>query len=256
MPVPTRTTARALYNRMFEPDNDHLELLFEYGLGTGDGGPWRARLRDAVDAPATLVLRQLDWAVVHDMTERVALLLDHGADVNARFSNGRTPSETAARNGNASLVEYLASRGAAAPEVSTVDAFVGAALAADRAAVDRLRTAHPDLLETTRSQHPSLIVWAAGTRRADAVTLLAELGFDVNARGRADIPVEQPWETALHQAVANGDRPMAERLLALGADPDIHDQRFDATPLGWARHLDQPALAQLLEPVTSPVVEQ
>ena len=29
---------QALYNRMFEPGNDHLELLFEYGLGTGDGG--------------------------------------------------------------------------------------------------------------------------------------------------------------------------------------------------------------------------
>ena len=32
---------QALYNRMFGPDNDHLELLFEFGLGTGDGGPWR-----------------------------------------------------------------------------------------------------------------------------------------------------------------------------------------------------------------------
>ncbi len=32
---------QALYNRMFEPGNDHLELVFEFGLGTGDGGPWR-----------------------------------------------------------------------------------------------------------------------------------------------------------------------------------------------------------------------
>jgi hypothetical protein len=30
---------QALYNRMFLPDNDHLELLLEFGLGTGDGGP-------------------------------------------------------------------------------------------------------------------------------------------------------------------------------------------------------------------------
>ena len=35
---------QALYNRMFEPDNDHLELLFEFGLGAGDGGPWKARM--------------------------------------------------------------------------------------------------------------------------------------------------------------------------------------------------------------------
>ena len=43
---------QALYNRMFEPGNDHLELLFEFGLGTGDGGPWRRRLGDALDTPA------------------------------------------------------------------------------------------------------------------------------------------------------------------------------------------------------------
>jgi ankyrin repeat protein len=246
---------QALYNRMFEPDNDHLELLFEFGLGTGDGGPWRGRLRDAIDAPAALVHGQLEWAVVHDMAERVALLLDHSADVNAVFADGRTPSETAARNGNADLVQYLASRGAAAPEVSAIDAFVGAALAADHAEIARLRAADPAVVETARARRPSLIVWAAANRRQDAVALLAELGFDVNARGRGDVPIEQPWETALHQAVANGDRPMAELLLTLGADPDAHDQRFDATPLGWAGYLDQPALAELLEPLTTPTAE-
>ena len=46
---------QALYNRMFEPGNDHLELLFEFGLGAGDGGPWRRRLGDALDTPAAMV---------------------------------------------------------------------------------------------------------------------------------------------------------------------------------------------------------
>ena len=84
------------------------------------------------------------------------------------------------------------------------------------------------------------MVWAAATDRPAAVALLAELGFDVNAKGRGDVPVEEPWETALHQAVARGDRAMAELLLSLGADTDVHDARFDATPLGWARYFDQP----------------
>jgi ankyrin repeat protein len=246
---------QALYNRMFEPGNDHLELLFEFGLGTGDGGPWRARLRDAVDAPAALVQGQLQWAVVHDMRERVELLVDHGADVDAPFADGRTPSETAARNGNPALVEYFASRGATVSAVSALDAFVGAVLAGDRGAIGALRAARPDVVETARTQRPGLIVWAAAERRPDAVARLAELGFDVNARGRGDVPIEQPWETALHQAVANGDRPMVELLLSLGADPDVHDQRFEATPLGWARHFDHPDLVELLEPVTSPAAE-
>ena len=36
---------------MFGDDDDHLVLLFEFGLGTGDGGPWRNRLGDAIDSP-------------------------------------------------------------------------------------------------------------------------------------------------------------------------------------------------------------
>jgi hypothetical protein len=38
-----------------------------------------------------------------------------------------------------------------------------------------------------------------------------------------------------------------------GADPDIRDQRFDATtPLGWARSFEHDGLVALLEPVTTP----
>jgi hypothetical protein len=40
---------------MFRPGHDQLELLFEFGLGTGDGGQRRRRLGDAVDTPAKLV---------------------------------------------------------------------------------------------------------------------------------------------------------------------------------------------------------
>jgi hypothetical protein len=39
--------------------------------------------------------------------------------------------------------------------------------------------------------------------------------------------------------------------LSLGADPDVRDARFDSTPLGWARHVDQPAVAEILAPVTA-----
>jgi hypothetical protein len=83
------------------------------------------------------------------------------------------------------------------------------------------------------------------------VELLAGLGFDVNALGRADAPVEQEWETALHHSAGAGDVELTRRLLALGADPHIRDRRFDATPLDWARHLRQPATAAVLEALTS-----
>ena len=47
--------AQTLYNRMFEPDNSHLELLFEYGLGRGDGGPWKRAHRGRSDTPAQML---------------------------------------------------------------------------------------------------------------------------------------------------------------------------------------------------------
>jgi len=41
-------------------------------------------------------------------------------------------------------------------------------------------------------------------------------------------------------------------LLELGADPDIPDKHYRSTPLGWARNFGQTALAELLEPLTTP----
>ena len=81
---------QALYNRMFEPGNDHLELLLEFGLGTGDGGPWHRRLGAALDTPAEMVRGELAWAITHGMTERVRLLVSHGIDITAPLRDGAT----------------------------------------------------------------------------------------------------------------------------------------------------------------------
>ena len=40
-------------------------------------------------------------------------------------------------------------------------------------------------------------------------------------------------------------------LLGLGADPNLRDERYKATPLGWARYFDQPLLVELREPLTA-----
>jgi hypothetical protein len=34
---------QGLYNRMQYPNDEHLKLLFEYGLGKDQGGPWFKR---------------------------------------------------------------------------------------------------------------------------------------------------------------------------------------------------------------------
>lgn len=74
---------------------------------------------------------------------------------------------------------------------------------------------------------PAAIRRAAELRRPDAVRLLAELGFDVNA---------VQGISALHEAASAGGLAMVELLLSLGADPNQRDCSFDSTPLGRAEH--------------------
>ncbi|MGC0314797.1 ankyrin repeat domain-containing protein [Kitasatospora acidiphila] len=237
---------QALYNRMFGTDDDHLRLLFGYGLGQGDGGPWRARLGEALDTPQQLLRGQLGWAVDHRQGKRVKLLVEHGVDVRTPFADGRTPAARALRNGDQDLVDHLVAHGAETPSADPVDALLGAALAGDGPAVAWLLAARPGVAAEARAARPSAMVWAAANGRPGALRLLAGLGFDVNALGRGDIPSDQPWETALHQAAAADDVPSIRLLLELGADPSIRDRRFDATPLDWAHHLGRPEAAREL----------
>ena len=243
---------QALYNRMFEPGNDHLELLLEFGLGAGDGGPWRRRLGDALDTPAAMVRGQLAWAITHGLADRVRLLVAHGVDLTAPFDDGVTVTSAAATTGHQELIGYLVEHGAPAPDLAPPEAFVAAALAADRERMGLLLADYPALAGQLREERPALITWAAACGSPAAVEFLVELGFDVNARGRTDVPSDQPWQTALHKAAEDGNLALARTLLRLGADPDIRDHRFGSTPLGWARYFGRPALIELLEPVTQP----
>jgi len=211
------------------------------------------------DSPSELVRVQLWWAIVHGMTQRVKLLVGHGVDFLSPFespsgrpgwaqgSHGRTPAEVAALNGCPELTEWLVELGAARPPDTGVDGLIAAAMAGDR---DRVAVLG-DQIEAAKTERPALIVWAAALRKHDAVALLAEIGFDVNALGRGDVPMEQRWETALHRAAAAGDVELARILLDLGASPTITDARFHSTPLGWARHFGHPSIVDLLQPRTT-----
>jgi ankyrin repeat protein len=245
--------SQTLYNRMFLPDNDHLELLFEFGLGRGDGGPWKERLGDAMESPVEMLRGQLRWAVTHGMVERTQLLIDHEVDIVSAFDNGQTPTAAATLSGHAAIVTLLVANGASPPQLDGPDALIAAALANDRASVERVRAEHAGALAVALERRPGLVVWAAA-QAPNAIALLVELGFDVNALGRSDVPVEEPWETALHEA-ASGSIELVRLLLALGADPMIRDKRFESTPLGWAQYFEQTDIVELLTPLTADIAE-
>ncbi|MGH3260470.1 MAG: ankyrin repeat domain-containing protein, partial [Trebonia sp.] len=132
------------------------------------------------------------------------------------------------------------------PAAEGIDGLIAAALAGDRRAAERL-AGHAD---AARAKRPGLIVCAASRRAWSAIPLLAKLGWDVNARARVDFPMEQEWETALHEAAGAGEVDAARMLIDLGADPGIRDARFNATPLGWAEHFGRRAMADYLRPLS------
>ncbi|HVT77743.1 MAG TPA: hypothetical protein VHD87_11990, partial [Acidimicrobiales bacterium] len=238
---------QGLYNRQFRRGADHLALLFDYGLGAGDGGPWRARLGDQMESPFEMVQHQLRWAIHHNHVDRVRLFAERGVDLTTPFdgrpawahqARGKTPAEWARLCGHDEIVELLAAHGATAAALDPVDQYVADVMAG--------RTPSPAARDAVRAARPSLVVQAAATGRTDAVRVAVAEGFDVNALGRADAPVEQPWQTALHTAVERDDAAMVDLLRELGADPTIEDARFHATPLDWAEHFgNEPMAARL-----------
>jgi ankyrin repeat protein len=68
------------------------------------------------------------------------------------------------------------------------------------------------------------------------------MAFDVNAKRHL-------WDcnqTALHMTTENGAIEIARMLPDAGADPNIHDDKYDATVLAWAEFCDQPQIAELV----------
>lgn len=117
---------QTLYNRMFRPDDAHLELLFAHGLADAGPSPWERRLGEAMETRAHMWRRQVSWAAENGFTDRLALLARHGIDIsgvdpvvprlpdqpNARDAGGATALHHAAWSGDLTRIRQLLDAGA------------------------------------------------------------------------------------------------------------------------------------------------
>lgn len=71
---------QALYNRMFNRDDSHLELLLERGLGRPASEVWTRRTGTAGETVDEMIDRQLRWAVSHGFDARLDLFARYGLD--------------------------------------------------------------------------------------------------------------------------------------------------------------------------------
>jgi ankyrin repeat protein len=218
---------QTLYNRHFEPNDDHLELLFAYGLG-----------RDA-----QMLAEELWAAARKNYAARARLLVEHGVDVNLRsFRDGTTAYEQALRAGNDEIAAYLRAHGAKATELSGDDRFAIACVSGRREEALALLAADPTRVERLgRRGRWELLQRAIESNHPEGIQLMAGLGFDLSVCER---------NTPLHDAAWSGNVALVQLLLDLGADPNVRDPNFDGTPLDWAEYNRQTAAAELLRPRT------
>jgi ankyrin repeat protein len=126
------------------------------------------------------------------------LLLDHGADPCVRNADGVAPYQLAVRVDNTRIAELLEKRGGAVP-LTAEDEFMSACRRGDEDRARQYLREHPKLMDVLRKETDF-----AGTM--------------------------------LHWAAWRGHVAGVRTLIALGADVNMRDREFGASPLGWAGH--------------------
>ena len=220
--------AQGLYNTIFRPDNRWLKLLLGRGLTAAARINWKTDNR----------VGTLDFILGHaaskGFTERVALLLRHGADPRGmNFYDGRTHYENALLNGFGEIADMLVRAGAEPAELSPEDRFRAACMSGDGAAARAALEDAPDSLNDAGA-----LPAAASLGNVAALRCMLNLGADANATTDDGTP-------ALHQAAWHDQRVAAEVLVAHGARP-LRDANHESTPAGWANHAGHAAMRDYL----------
>jgi uncharacterized protein len=184
----------------------------------------------------------LHWAAELDGIDVARVLVDAGADIEARTSWGASPLDWAATMGSIRVAELLLSRGAGGFTLIT------AAALGKRREVEAIVQSGADLSPHRRRDAPGTpddhwpadsahiagdvlsdaLYAAARNGHAEVVEVLLSRGAHVDAKGVFG-------GTALHWAALHGHAETVQLLVSRGANLDLKDARFHATPDGWAQ---------------------
>ncbi len=229
----TPDDGESVYHAVEADDTTCLELLLAAGatvrdtnaLGNAIGDPAKVRvlLEHGDLRPTDPELRD---ALLYARTPAVVeLLIEHGAALDARDSDGRTPYSLAARLGSEETMGLLAAAGAST-ELDPATEWIGAIVRGDRERAERVKARHPDLV-LRHADTEELPRWASAGDD-EVVARLLDAGVPIDARGVDD-------GTPLHYAGMWGHGSTVELLLARGADPEAMGgpREHPGTPLSW-----------------------
>lgn len=193
------------------------------------------RLRALLDSGADCEQREgeLQETALHVATRRrrldaVKILLDHGAQIDARNAAGKTAWAHAARRRFVEVADHLAARGAD-QTLTEADRFAVAVVDGEADEARRILAAHPGVARTGNPEEDRLLADVAGRNPAWPVELLIAAGADLAAPALDD-------GTPLHQAAWFGQPQNARLLVEAGAPLDRFDRVHGYSPIGWAAH--------------------
>jgi len=188
-------------------------------------------LADGADPTATHGPRSetpLHVAVRRRRLEAAAVLLDAGADIDARTAGGKTAFAHAVRRGFDEVAEMLRQRGANTG-LNDPDRFAVAVVNGRLDEAGDMLSGHPGVARTGNPEEDRLLADMAGREETAPVVFLIDAGADLAAPALDD-------GTPLHQAAWFGQPENARLLIEAGAPLDVFDATHKSTPLGWAVH--------------------
>jgi ankyrin repeat protein len=246
-------TPAALYHTAFLRDHVCLRLLLDHGaraegaealaaaISVDDAEAVRLLLDAGVDLAAPLPAQALGESYEPEPAigavraavefqcgiELLGLLLERGADPDAKGQDGQSTYRLAVRQGRTKVVDLLRSRGAQ-DDATDIDRFLAACVQADRPAAERHLTHRPGLMDDLSDEDHKAMAHAADHGNLPAVELMLDFGFPLNA------PVGDDGASPLHAAAGAGAAELVALLIERGADIESKDTTWESTPLCWA----------------------
>jgi ankyrin repeat protein len=210
--------------------DDELQRMLAEGADPNQRG-------DGPEAPIHVAARRR-------RVKAIEILLDHGADINARNAHGKTAYAHAIRRGFGDVVAALRARDTVTSldtsrrtslntpldtSLNPADEFAVAIVEGNLDAARRILAEDALIIRTGNPEEDRLLADMAGKLKPEPVMLLIRAGADIAAPGL-------DGGTPLHQAAWFGSPMNARMLLAAGAPLELLDSTHRSTPLGWATH--------------------
>jgi ankyrin repeat protein len=213
---------------------------------------WSAIALDRVDDVRTMIVPQpsllgarmtrnhhrrtpLHHAAARNRARIVRLLIEPGADPDATDATGATALTTASQeNAGADVINELLAAGAKLDFLTAVN--LGRYSEAEAMLRDEPSRIGPDGRDTIA------LHLAVSKQNLTSIRWLIAHGIAVNAKR----PIWDCNHTALHMTIENSAIEIARLLLDAGADPNVKDDKYNSTALGWAEYFGREDFAQLI----------